>query len=201
VEKYYAGQLARFGPTPRGVDWNSAESQVLRFDRLLAALEQDADEADAAVLDYGCGYGALLDVLRARRPRMRYYGYDISAAMIDSARSRHGGDERAAFTTDLSTVPRAQYTLASGIFNVRLGHGADEWYGYVMETLAAMDASSTRAFAFNMLSTYSDEDRRRNDLFYMDPLSMFDVCKRQFSPRVALLHDYPLYEFTIIVRK
>ena len=30
---------------------------------------------------------------------------------------------------------------------------------------------------------------------------MFDVCKQPFSPRVALLHDYPLYEFTIIVRK
>ena len=25
---------------------------------------------------------------------------------------------------------------------------------------------------------------------------MFDLCKQRFSPRVALLHDYPLYEFT-----
>ena len=201
VEKYYAEQLARFGPTPRGVDWNSAESQALRFDRLLVALEEDADGADTTLVDYGCGYGALLGVLRARRHRIQYHGYDISAAMIDAARNGHAGDDRAAFTTDLSAVARAQYTLASGIFNVRLGHGAEEWYGYVVETLAAMDALSTRAFAFNMLSTYSDEARRRSDLFYMDPLSMFDLCKRRFSPRVALLHDYPLYEFTIIVRK
>ena len=30
---------------------------------------------------------------------------------------------------------------------------------------------------------------------------MFDLCKRRFSTRVALLHDYPLFEFTVIVRK
>ena len=52
-----------------------------------------------------------------------------------------------------------------------------------------------------MLSTYSDPDRRRDDLYYADPREMFDICSRRFSPRVSLLHDYPLYEFTIIVRK
>ena len=51
-----------------------------------------------------------------------------------------------------------------------------------------------------MLTTYSDADKQRDDLFYADPLRVFDICKQRFSPRVALLHDYPLYEFTIIVR-
>ena len=201
VERYYADRLAQFGPTPRGADWNSAESQLLRFDRLLAALEEGGDAADASLVDYGCGYGALLDVLRSRGRRLWYHGFDISSAMIEAAKTRHAADERATFTTELSAVPRAHCTLASGIFNVRLGHGVDQWHEYVMETLAAMDALSTRAFAFNMLSTYSDVDRRRDDLFYADPLSMFDACKRRFSSRVALLHDYPLYEFTLIVRK
>jgi len=82
-----------------------------------------------------------------------------------------------------------------------LRHTVADWQDYVMETLATIDARSTRAFAFNMLSTYSDVERRRDDLFYMDALAMFDACKRRFSPRVALLHDYPLYEFTMIVRK
>ena len=200
MERYYAERLAQFGPTPRGADWSSAESQLLRFDRLLAAIAE-ADDSDTSLVDYGCGYGALLDVLRSRGRRLRYHGFDISGTMIDAARTRHGGDEGATFTTELSAVPRSHYTLASGIFNVRLGHGVQEWHEYVMETLAAIDALSTRAFAFNMLSTYSDPDRRREDLFYADPLSMFDACKRQFSARVALLHDYPLYEFTLIVRK
>ena len=32
-------------------------------------------------------------------------------------------------------------------------------------------------------------------------LFFFDFCKRNFSRNVALLHDYGLYDFTIIVRK
>jgi SAM-dependent methyltransferase len=201
VERYYAERLAQFGATPSGVDWNSAESQELRFTRLLLALVEEHDAAETSILDYGCGYGALLDVLRARNSGAWYQGFDISNAMIEAARTRHDGDARAVFTTDLSALPRAHYTLASGVFNVRLRHTAADWQDYVMETLATMDARSTRAFAFNMLSTYSDVERRREDLFYMDPLTMFDACKRRFSPRVALLHDYPLYEFTMIVRK
>jgi hypothetical protein len=27
------------------------------------------------------------------------------------------------------------------------------------------------------------------------------LCKRRFSRNVALLHDYDLYEFTVLVRK
>jgi hypothetical protein len=41
----------------------------------------------------------------------------------------------------------------------------------------------------------------RADLYYADPAQVFDYCKRRFSPNVALLHDYGLYEFTILVRK
>ena len=60
---YYETKLRAHGPTPAGVDWNSQESQELRF-ALLANLWRD--EADASILDYGCGYGALADYLRAR---------------------------------------------------------------------------------------------------------------------------------------
>jgi len=41
----------------------------------------------------------------------------------------------------------------------------------------------------------------RPDLHYADPCVLFDRCKRRHSPRVALLHDYGLWEFTILVRK
>jgi hypothetical protein len=49
-----------------------------------------------------------------------------------------------------------------------------------------------------MLTKYSGADRmaQRPDLYYG-----FDFCKRRFSRNVALLHDYGLYDFTILVRK
>ena len=39
-----------------------------------------------------------------------------------------------------------------------------------------------------------------SDLYYADPRAFFDRCKRTSRGDVALLHDYGLYEFTILVR-
>jgi len=181
------------------VDWNSEESQLLRFDQLLRVVTSD-DEA-VSLLDYGCGYGALLDFLRTRSTRISYVGYDISTAMIDSARSRHRSVPDCAFTSDWSEIQPVDYAVASGIFNVKLQYADDRWRDYVEQTLDTLNSVCRRGFAFNMLSTCSDAARRRSDLYYSDPGEMFDFCTRRFSPRLALLHDYPLFEFTLIIRK
>ena len=41
----------------------------------------------------------------------------------------------------------------------------------------------------------------RPDLYYADPCFLFDYCKTHFSKDVAILHDYGMYDFTLIVRK
>lgn len=199
VGRYYAERLQEFGATPRGVDWNSADGQALRFERLLQLV--DDAPAEASLLDVGCGYGALLDTMRTRGLPLDYRGFDISAEMVAAATARHAADPHCAFTTDPLALRPATYAVASGIFNVKLHHAASDWHDYVLATVASLDAASERGFAFNMLSTYSDPERRRDTLYYADPLEMFDLCKRRYSPRVALLHDYPLYEFTVLVRK
>jgi hypothetical protein len=93
------------------------------------------------------------------------------------------------------------FVIASGIFNVKQQASDSEWNTYILETLHHMNSFSLTGFAFNVLSAYSDKEYMRNDLYYADPLSLFDYCKRNFSKYVALLHDYPLYEFTILVKK
>jgi SAM-dependent methyltransferase len=197
VARYYTDKLRAFGATPQGVDWNSADSQALRFSRLMQVLDGD----EVSINDYGCGYGALADYVGGTRRQFTYRGFDISGQMIDAARARHATNPCCSFTSDVAQLTPADYAVASGIFNVKLDHAVDTWREYVLQTLATLESLSTRGFAFNMLSTYSDPEKRRGDLFYADPLQTFDVCKRRFSPRVSLLHDYPLYEFTIIVRK
>jgi hypothetical protein len=95
----------------------------------------------------------------------------------------------------------ADYAVASGVFNVKQQAADDEWREYIWETVADLAVLGTRGFAFNALTSYSDADKRRPDLFYADPLEAFDRCKRTYSRFVTLLHDYPLYEFTLIVRR
>ena len=69
------------------------------------------------------------------------------------------------------------------------------------QTLAAINSLSGKGFAFNVLTKYSDPEFMRTDLYYADPLFLFDYCKAKFSTFVSLIHDYPLFEFTILVRK
>ena len=195
VEQYYTGRVEDHGATARGVDWNSPESQTLRFEQL-AKLWSGEREID--VLDYGCGYGALVDFLARDGMPFRYQGFDISEAMIREARPRAAPTRT--FTADAAQLAPSDYVVASGIFNVKLATDDSAWQAYMRRTIDRLAELSTRGFAFNALTSYSDADRRRADLHYADPLLWFDYCKRTRSRFVTLLHDYPLYEFTLLVR-
>ena len=95
----------------------------------------------------------------------------------------------------------SDYAVASGIFNVRLGRADADWKAYLTDSLDTLDRTSDKGFAFNCLTSYSDADKMRGYLYYADPCEIFDLCKRRYSRNVALLHDYDLYEFTILVTK
>jgi SAM-dependent methyltransferase len=195
VNRYYTGKLAAFGPVPRGVDWNSEESQRLRFAQLTRVIDAAPGER-FSLLDFGCGYGALAGFL-AERWEAAYTGYDLSPAMLEAARAAYPA---ARFTADAGALAPVDYVVASGVFSVKLETPVPRWEAYVRDTLGTLAAHATRGFAFNLLTAYSDADRMRPDLYYADPHLWFDYCRTTFSRRVALLHDYPLYEFTLIVR-
>jgi len=198
VADYYAEKVRRHGPTARGVDWSSPESQRVRFDQLLGIVPPGS--AEYSILDYGCGYGAIIEVLAEHGRPFRYVGYDVSDEMVGVAKRLHGGDGRE-FTTSVEALVPADYVVASGILNVRLETSEDVWKDHVLQTLGELDRLSRGGFAFNALTSYSDPERMRDDLFYADPSWLFDHCKRTYSGQVALLHDYGLYEFTMLVRK
>ena len=198
VERYYSGRFAEHGATARGVDWNSPESQELRFEQLLRV----ADRAGRpfTLNDYGCGYGALVPYLARRGLDAVYRGFDVSEPMLEHARREHEGPPRAVFVGTEDELDAAEYTVASGIFNVKLDVPKADWQEYVLVTLETIARLSTRGFAFNMLTSYSDADRMRPDLYYAEPAYFFDHVKRRYARNVALLHDYGLYEFTILAR-
>ena len=198
VAAYYSKRVRDHGPVPAGVDWNGAEGQRLRFEVLLRV----ADAAPAfSIDDYGCGYGALYDHLCGMPgARADYLGIDISEDMIARAKSSHPGQE-ARFVHGESSPRVADYAVASGIFNVRLGAPTGDWSRHIEDCLGRMDAGSRLGFSFNCLSSYSDPPLRKDYLHYADPLHYFDLCKRRYSRNVSLIHDYGLYEFTVLVRK
>jgi SAM-dependent methyltransferase len=197
VKSYFDQRMQAHGASPRGSDWNSDTSQNTRFDQLLKVVEAQS----FSLLDYGCGYGALADYLVVKGFDVDYYGYDILESAIETACQVHANQARRTFFTDKSQLPVCDYTVASGIFNFRGDQSFEAWTEYVVGVLSEFNQLSRHGFSSNFLTKYSDADRMRPDLYYADPLFLFDYCKRTFSKNVALLHDYRLYDFTILVRK
>jgi len=198
VINYYNARIFDYGPSACGVDWNSEESQTLRFDQLMKVVEE---LEFFSVNDYGCGYGALIPYMHHRKYNFVYLGFDIAEGMIEAAETLHGKYKNCKFTNSESQLAAADYTISSGVFNVKLQVSDKDWERYLQDTLQKIDSISKKGFAFNLLTHHADPSRMRSDLYYADPLYIFDFCRKKFSRHVALLHDYPLYEFTILVRK
>lgn len=198
VAQYYSSKLAQHGDTPQGVDWKNGESQTLRFEQLTRIIR---DTESFSVNDLGSGYGALFDFLAKKYNAFSYSGFDVSQAMVGAANRRHSGEKRARFIVASQPDQISDYGIASGILNVRMGRSNQEWANYIETVLEILNKTSRLGFAFNCLTIYSDQDKMREDLYYADPSKLFDFCKRRYARDVALLHDYGLYEFTILVRK
>lgn len=198
VRSYFDDKISKFGPTHFGVGWNSAESQMLRFEQFLHLFGR---QTRFSLNDIGCGYGGLLDFLHSKSIDVDYLGTDVSNIMIEEALKLHATGDRVCFEVSAKTERIADYAVASGIFNVRMDVAHDDWTAHVLATVDAMHRSSRNGFAFNVLTKYSDKERMRDDLYYADPGFLFDLCKTTYSRNVALLHDYDLYEFTVIVKK
>lgn len=194
VRQLYDESLDHHGPVSAAVGWPDAEAHRVRFDKLTELIDT---KDDVSVNDLGCGYGAYFGHLREQGIAVRRFrGYDISSEMIAKARAFEPTGE---FQVGSRIVAEADYSFACGIFNVRLTHDEAEWRQHIFATIENMAEMSTRGFAFNLLSSYVDF--RRDHLYYGDPREFFDFCKTRYSKKVALLHDYPLYEWTMLVRK
>jgi SAM-dependent methyltransferase len=199
IKQLYSDNLENNGPVSTAVGWNTPETQILRFDKLTEVV--DSDRQPFSVNDYGCGYGAHLEYLHSRGMIVSaYHGYDLSTEMLDMVHSKQegfSGELDLRLSSELET--EADYTFVSGTFNVRFDATEEEWKQFIIEKLDTINLLSRSGFSFNMLSTYVDW--QESHLYYGDPLFWFDYCKRNYTKNISLLHDYPLYEWTIIVKK
>lgn len=199
IKDLYSGNLKTKGLTSAAVGWNTPESQNLRFEKLTSVIGERSEQV--TINDYGCGYGAHLQYLEKCGIRVsEYNGYDLSEPMLDAARknlSSFQGSLALHNSSEISTL--ADYSFVSGTFNVRFKCDDTSWKAFIHSKLEELNRFSRNGFAFNLLTTYVDWQEPH--LFYGDPCYWFDLCKRSYSPSVALLHDYPLYEWSIVVKK
>jgi SAM-dependent methyltransferase len=199
IAGYYSAKVARYGATPLGVDWSCVPTQELRFVQLLKACDFSTP---FSLNDLGCGYGALLAYLARRHAgtQIDYLGIDLSPAMIQRARRlwRHGA--RADFVVANGSPRSADYSIASGIFNVKLDQPIDLWERFIAATLQQLRATSRLGFAVNFIAVEAPGQAVRPGLYRVSPAPWIAFCETALGSAVELLEGYGLREFTLLVR-
>jgi SAM-dependent methyltransferase len=199
LERYYTRRVLKYAATPLGVDWSCQSAQELRFVQLWQLVDCSAPYA---LNDLGCGYGALLAYVMKHDSRCNidYLGIDLSPAMIAAAKKLWGRRRGVKFVIG-SACPRvADYSIASGIFNVKLSRSTREWEGGITETLTNLYSCSRRGFAVNFLAPQDLGQMRRIELYRTPPEPWRRFCEQNFGASVDLLGAYGLREFTLLIR-
>ncbi len=198
IRTLYDNSIGEYGIDPRSVGWTKAGSQELRFKKLMEVV--DNKNETITLNELGCGYGELYKYcLQEGFHVARYSGYDISDKMLKAARHHLGNSKKVELLNQPVLTSKADYSVTSGIFNVKFDHSDAEWKNYILKTLRNLYEYSEKGFSFNLLTKYVDYEEEH--LFYADPGEFFHYCKENFSRKVSLFHDYDLFEWTMLIRK
>jgi SAM-dependent methyltransferase len=203
VEAYYGARVAKYGATPRGVDWSCQATQSLRFVQLLRICDF---AAPFALNDVGCGYGALCALLDLRYPdaRIDYLGVDLSRAMVSRARRRFRRADRR-FAVGKASPRLADYSVASGVMNVNVGYSRVVWEGFIAGMLQDMRRTSRRGFSVNFMSdviaaSEAPDDSSATRLYRTSPERWVPYCENALGCSVETLDNYGMREFTLLLR-
>src|SRR5258706_16410465 len=119
ISGFYLAKLKEHGPSSKGVGWKNDAAQEIRFRQLIKIIDT---RESFTINDLGCGTGELLQLMNKEfADRYVYCGYDILDEMISNARKKfpEGPAVHFAKFDEYSQIKPADYTVASGIFNVK----------------------------------------------------------------------------------
>jgi ubiquinone/menaquinone biosynthesis C-methylase UbiE len=185
----YNKRFNEFGRNIKTVGWGSGKDQYLRFEVLFRGL----DIRGKKIADIGCGLGDLVPFLRERAgDDFSYLGVDIADKLIQDAQNTHSGENIQFVTGDIFSANLADIDIAvmSGALSFKID-GIEE---YAYAVMARMFELSGEACSLNFLTKYVDFELDKNQHYH--PEKLFAKAK-ELSKNVNLIHDYPLYEFTV----
>lgn len=206
---YFERLLEEHGPNYKALDWNSVDSQKLRYKIFKEMFVYGKKSCGVSILDVGCGFGDFYGFLKAEgllnRQRISYTGYDISPKLLEVARKKY--PEARFELKDVMEdryVPKFDYVFCSGVFNIRTteeqGH-----LEFVKEMIFRMYDLAGCGLSANFLSegalpVGAAEDLHSGRYFYFKPEEIIRFCRFVCS-RFFIRHDYHPGDFTVYLLK
>lgn len=197
LEREYTRLADKFGDSPEATQQADRITQERRMLKLLEV----GDVSKSRILDFGCGTGQLLAVIRNSVDFTGgFTGYDITPGLIAIAKRKFPDEEFEVRNIFEEGVQEDfDYIFISGVFNNFTGNNWD----WMTCALRILFPKARKGLAFNNLSRYVDYFDR--GLYYVDPARVLQFCKEELSPYVKICHDYSLrdgvipYEFSTFV--
>ncbi len=193
ITSRYRERLKQHGPGIQALASGTTERRAIRF----GVLSSIGDLQGASVLDLGCGLADFYAYLKECGIEVRYTGYDITPEFIGLAKERYPEAHFEVRDIQAEGIPeRFDYIISSQTFNNRFTH--EDNLRLMQDVLRLCYEASDKGVAIDMLTSYVDF--REEHLFYYTPEDIFRHAK-SLTKRVTLRHDYPLYEFAILLYK
>lgn len=140
--KFYLNAIKLHGESAKGLNWNSSQHQLLRFEALLSLLPDDLSAL--SIVDAGCGFGDFYHYLREnKREPKQYIGIDSLSEMCAIA-TKNTAQEIINADICKAHLPKADYYICSGALNILTPYES-------IEFILNCYKSSKKAFLFNAL--------------------------------------------------
>ena len=194
----YEKQISNHGFSPRGVFWQSDNTQVSRFETLIKAIKLSDQSGKISISDFGCGYGALYQYIN-KKPFMNgslYIGYDIVDSFITEAKQRFPHTE---WVCSEKILKKTDYIFISGTFNMAFDKSIPEWENYLENQLRECYANTNKVLAFNLL--YSEKTKIEQNLYYSEIEKVFKFCDENLGSTLITKTPGANKDITIFVTK
>lgn len=200
MEQHYNHTFEQHGATSQGVDWGviSADHK-LRLQKMLSVRLEGHD--NASVLDVGCGFGSLFELIKQNDISLRYSGIDLCKNMIDYAKLHHPLCEW--IHGDILSLNLENgmydYVVCNGILTQKLNASQKEMDSFAKDLIRKMFSICKIGVSFNVMTTHANFFA--DNLYYRNPAELLGWIMSELTCKVKLDHSYPLFEYTLYLYK
>jgi SAM-dependent methyltransferase len=200
LKGHYKTLFKKHGDSSQAVQWTDRGSHFKRFE-ILKSISDDIN----SVIDLGCGLAHLYEYMLNGGYKGKYLGLDFVPEFIEANKDKYKGVKQVNFElfdiTKDNLPTDYEYVIVNGVFNNKQKNNKE----FMLNSIVKMFNACKKGVAFNAMSTYVDffDD----DLYYSDPLEIFDFCKKNLTRKITLRHDYIVkergfpFEYTIYLYK
>jgi SAM-dependent methyltransferase len=207
----YNKRLSQYGLSPKSLGWLNVETQYIRFDNVIRAIDEYLDHK-AVIMDLGCGFGDFgLYLLNSEINFSNYIGIDINKNLIKHAKGRGlpsnfeflNGDILDDSFREKIISYKPNIIVANGVLNFNLGNSKRN-LEYTSSLMASSWEITSNVVCFDFISAINNINYpKEKSIFYHHPHDVINIVS-ELSPHFLIKHNYvslPQREFLVVASK